>query len=364
MLDGVKSPIGGNAEVVTMFEKHLARAKQGKVGFATVTTVQAPDIIDYEAVGNVDLEAPTEVALALLRKRLEALQLNRLPPEPDSNAGADRVCYNVSAMPTGYDFPPWIIEAEMARIRAGAPTPLRIGFWYGQNGVSGMGTPYQRRMMEGVTWPMLELIGAIEDPSAIHGHNRPLMHFRGIVDGCNSGEHVPRFVANANARRTVENYLASTRPITITLREAEHFPHRNSNLPDWVKFAEYLTSRGETVVFLRDTAKAFDPLGNWPTFPRGSLDLHMRVALYELAKANLFISNGPYTLALFGSAPWLSFIEIIEDDGFVANHSSWWRDCAGIEAGSQFPWCAANQRIIWKRDTYENIVEAWEATFG
>ena len=114
------------------------------------------------------------------------------------------------------------------------------------------------------------------------------------------------------------------------------------------------------MIFVRDTAKAHEPFDIFETCLQASLDLHARVALYERAKANLFVANGPCILAAFGDRPWLTFTPIEPDDSlYKANTAQFWRMYVGVDVGGQYPWSRPDQRIVWKADSYENICAAW-----
>jgi hypothetical protein len=77
---------------------------------------------------------------------------------------------------------------------------------------------------------------------------------------------------------------------------------------------------------------------------------------------NFFVSNGPACMGYFGETPWMMFIKPQnEDHGYEPNTPKFWREQLGIEMGTgQFPWCRPDQRIVWKSDDYENLIEAWE----
>jgi hypothetical protein len=79
---------------------------------------------------------------------------------------------------------------------------------------------------------------------------------------------------------------------------------------------------------------------------------------------NLFVSNGPATLAFFSEWSWMMFLKI-EEDGhpYAPNTPKFWRAEFGMEVGTQFPWAQPDQRIVWKGDDYENLVEAWEEMY-
>ena len=149
-------------------------------------------------------------------------------------------------------------------------------------------------------------------------------------------------------------------PVTITLREAAYSSHRNSNIDEWLKFAEYLIAQGERVLFVRDTKCAADPIEGYETCPAASIDIDVRLALYESAKANLFVSNGPWSLGLFGSRPWLMFNQIDAMDPYPPNTNQWWVNFHGIGVGEQFPWSRPDQRIVWLKDTFVDMCTAWE----
>ena len=149
-------------------------------------------------------------------------------------------------------------------------------------------------------------------------------------------------------------------PVTITLREALHDSPRNSRIEEWLRFASYLQDVcGERVVILRDTSKADEPLAAFETCPSASRNLHVRLALYAQSKCNFFVSNGPVTLAMFSEVPYIFMNEILDysDSG---NKTESWALYHGTNPGDQVPWVKPNQRIVWKAETYENMIAAWD----
>ena len=95
--------------------------------------------------------------------------------------------------------------------------------------------------------------------------------------------------------------------ITITLRETEYWPGRNSDLNVWREIATWLQDQGEEVIFIRDTNKAYTTLDGFTISPKHSKDLLARATLYNSAKLNLFIPNGPQAIAINMNAPTLLF---------------------------------------------------------
>ena len=92
------------------------------------------------------------------------------------------------------------------------------------------------------------------------------------------------------------------------------------------------------------------------------MDACIRLALYEAAKCNFSVSNGPWMLQLFGTKPWLMFVEVSPMSAFFPETAQFWQQWHGINPGlnEQFPWSKPTQRIIWKRDDASHIIKSWE----
>lgn len=361
MLPKQKEPAFGNREVIGLLESWLQEAKKGELNYAAILVCRLPNIGGCDFVGAPEMEPIVDEALARLKIKMEAYRRNRAMPPIDPRLGADYVCYNLANDPCSYDFFTWLVNAEMTRRREWAPAPLKVHFYRGIDGKTGLNTAKRTRMFEQVMRPSLALLGAVEDHE-VRG-SRHVWHqlLRDATAGYNKGEAIPRVHPSYAAM----NFVHARFPqpvVTITLRETDRWEYRNSNLPAWLQFAAYLKAQGERVVFVRDTDKATQPIPKHETFPEASLNLDTRVALYEQAKCNFFVSNGPFVLSLFGTRPWLNFIALKEGDDYAPNTPEGWKDCQGIGAGEQFPWSTPQQRIVWAADTYENIVQAWEST--
>ena len=315
-------------------------------------------------VGDRLLDLKAEKAVRCVADHISEMRVNRTMPPRDPHAPANLVIYNVPGGSICFDFLNWIIDAEMIRRMERAPAPLKVHFWFGRNGKDGLYTPRCKQMFEHVVKPALELVGAIEHTDAEKGRYYITRHIREIVTQSREGAEVPKFKAPDRSIKTMKRWLGDVTPITITLREAADWDHRNSSLDAWIKFAKELESQGETVIFVRDTAKATEMIEGFRTCADASVNLLSRAALYELAKANLFVANGPCELAKFGKKPYLVFTQIEpEGSAYQANTASFWLREAlmDILKDEQYPWATPNQRVIYKKDTYENICEAWES---
>lgn len=351
----------GNADVIAKLEAYLAEAQEGSIGAVAIATARhvEPGAVNHGVkgsfVGVERLYKPLREGMKTLITKLEEYDENNTPPTLSEYLPADYVCYNCARGSMNFDFIPWLIDAEMARIREGMPSPLKVCFWFGRDGKTGFQTKGRRQFLDNVMRPALALIGAVEDLAAVEGRCNEFYLPKNIVVASALGEQVPRL-------RHPSKTIHYPNLVTITLRECEEWPHRNSNIQAWIQFAEDIQRQGFAPIFIRDTAKAFDRVDGFASDPEASIDIQERCALYEAAACNLFVANGPCTLALFGSRPWLTFIETFPDGHrYECNTPKFWREGQGIEIGSQFPWCSPLQRIVWKKDDYDNIVEAWRA---
>lgn len=346
------SQVYGNNEVVELLEVYLKTAKEQPFGSVAITMVGHPNVVAADFAGEIGLQSLQKDAIRLIAAKVQKEINNWTLPTQDESLGKDYVRYNLANGPLGFDFLIWLVDAEMTRVAAGAPAPLKVAFYKGLDAEQRMKWDNREMWEKNVFLPCLDLIGAVYDEKAILGHHKHLFVSRDIVEMARNGQKVPKLKAK-------HDYVLPSDSVTITLRESSQWPHRNSNTDAWKKFAKELKDR---VIFVRDTSYADEPLDGFETCPLASKNLDARMALYERSKVNLFVSNGPAALALFSDKPWLQFVQPEPDSSHYApNTRKFWKESAGLEIGSQYPWSSPNQRMIWKSDTYENIKSAYEA---
>jgi hypothetical protein len=355
MMPGQKQCVDGNKEVVQLFEHWLEKAKQGDIDFAAVLACRGPCDVDRGYGGVQGREAIACFSLDYLKLQLMGDFNNRMNPPSNADATADKWAYNIGRSPVSYDFIAWLVNAEMTRVREGAPFPLKVSFYVGKDGDmrNALASDWRVQAFLNIIKPALAFVGAIESNEAQNGRLQECFSFIPAVEGARHGEKVPVF-------KSPKVWHWPRTPVTITLRESDRQLHRNSNLEEWLKFAEYLARQGERVVIVRDTDKADEPFHGCETCPEASKDIQARLSLYEQAKCNLFVSNGPATLAFFTERPWLMFAAPNPKDSYFPNTPDGWRTFAGIGPGEQFPWSRPDQRIIWQADTFEVMRDAWE----
>src|SRR5262245_15700929 len=357
-------PAEGNLEVVALLENWLARAKLGRLDFVAIAATEGPKHCLDDYTGAWGRQMAINWAIDALKDRIRKEAHILRAKAPDERIPANLYRFNVVDGPMSFDVTAWLIIAEMARRREGAPAPLKVGFNFGADRDINRALRSRRRLQffDNVVRPLVKMIGGVEDAQASEdGRQLEIYTNHPITWAARAGEAVPLFQPSAEAVEAVKTELVKDRPpVVITLREAEYESHRNSNFAEWLRFAEYLKANGERVVFVRDTARANEPIKGFEVCPGAALDLDIRLALYEACKCSLTVANGPWCLNLFGSGPWLSFVALNAFDTYAANTPSWYQTYHGIREGEQYPWSKENQRIIWKLDTFANLCAAWE----
>lgn len=352
-----------NPHVVKMLERFLERARLGRMDYVAVLGMEGDDYT-ADFIGNTRSNGMACYALDVMRDRIkEQAQLSTMK-WGNIDPKANMFFFDVSTEPACFDFVTWLVCATMKMKRAGHEGPLTVAFVRRNDEAVMPPGHFEKRdaFIKNVMQPALVLFEAIEDPTAtMDGRQLQSYSLRDVVAGVQHGEEVPRIKPPQFARAAVAAMLRGKTPITITLREAPAWEHRNSKLEAWLRVAYELEQRGEKIIIVRDTAKADEPIGGFETCPQASRHLLTRAALYEQAKCNLFVANGPATMAQFGTKPWLMFVVVDPADPYVCNRPEWWKTYHGIEAGKdQLPWCTPQQRIVWADDTFENIMSAFD----
>jgi tetratricopeptide (TPR) repeat protein len=158
------------------------------------------------------------------------------------------------------------------------------------------------------------------------------------------------FRASTHAKGWVARWLAARglkRPVVINLRESQ-WPARNSNMAAWERFAEETDA---VVIPDTDGATSFGHVFD-------GLSMDRRLALYEAAEVVMGANNGPLVLCwLSRSIPYLTF-KMVAD--YAACTPEFFQR-QGLPVGSQFPWAAPHQRIVWSDDDYDTIRAAYDA---
>ncbi len=274
--------------------------------------------------------------------------------------------YDLSCSPPTYDIISFLGEVERER-RIRGEDEVAVTFLPGPIGGFRADTlwPYtvaeRQRMRDRVAKPICRLLPSVVSVEV--AANR-LSH---PVDGFGAGRAVYGMYRQVNAMRDGIRPLRSPQPryrpnsrlVTMTLRECEHWPERNSQVGDWVATARWLETDGWEVIVVRDTLTAREKLGECSTDALAAENISARARLYASAAVNMFISNGPAWLALALDVPVLMLRPTNDllrgpfgSEAFKAN---------GVDYGGQIPGAPDYQRLAWVDDTAENIMAAFHA---
>jgi len=351
-----REPVAGNNKVMEGLQRALTRAAKGNVRAVGIITVEHLGC-ESEYWGDENARGLIVFGCETLKHVIVSSTAKMHPQECDYQIAH----YDIGLHPICYDVIPWLAQAEMARIKNGAPAPLTICFVRTTNSMVELS---QDRMafFEKVVRPALSLFGAIEDVRAAGGRYIDFVGLRDVADAASSGEQVPLIRPASAAIAAIKEQVIKDgpAPVTMTLRETGYYEYRNSNLEEWLKFARWLRKEGERVIVVRDTAKTHEPLNGFQTCPLASFDLHARAALYTQSRCNLFVQNGPWALAQFSDRPWLCFATIAEDSPEECNRPDWWAKFMGLNSQRQIAWAQDNQCIVYARDTFENMRRAYK----
>jgi len=181
------------------------------------------------------------------------------------------------------------------------------------------------------------------------------------------GETIPSYRASAQAKKYMEQWLTSYSgdrlPISITLRESSHAVPRNSNLESWYQFADRLDRNRFYPVIVRDTEKIFgEPPGlfdGFTTCPQASLNLDLRIALYESCYLNLMLPGGPMVPCWLNDRIRFLNFKIINEDW--PNTTTAYVSSQGLKIGGQLPHATPYQRLVWEPDDLEVIEREFDA---
>ena len=273
-----------------------------------------------------------------------------------------RACYDLACSPPTFDIVAFLMQVDQERHRRGDDL-VEIFILPGPAGGFRADSLWpwtldeRRSILHAVAVPMCEMLpGATvsilpDRPnrlSAEYGHGRYMI---------GPNQFFSAYKQGVRPLRPCEQLPRNPKLITITLRECEHWPERNSNVGEWLAAAEALNAYGFDVIIVRDTRLSDAPLPSGYTADKqASVNLHARAKLYASAALNMFVNGGPSAFALALDVPVLIVRPTVEgigaiygDEGFAA---------VGIVRGGQIPGAPDHQRLAWVDDTERNIVRA------
>ena len=187
--------------------------------------------------------------------------------------------------------------------------------------------------------------------------------FSSVFECSTQPEDIAILDAPSEAKKIVKNWLASLnvgerRVITVTLRQSETKPSRNSNIAAWQQFIARLDTSRYFPIVIPDTGDVSIPEFAAEVFVAASLNVEVRMALYVMAHVNLGVNNGPLCLCMLShKCNYIMYkivteeyhycsTKVLEDRGFIVNG-----DC---------PIATPRQKMIWQDDSLDVIEQAFE----
>lgn len=149
-------------------------------------------------------------------------------------------------------------------------------------------------------------------------------------------------------------------PIVITLRESGFMPARNSDLQEWIRFADGLDQTRYAPVFVRDTERALEApehgLERFPVFEAVSWNVPLRMALYEAAHVNLAVMHGAMELCWFNAAcRYAAFMPV----GTSPQTSPEFLGARGFVNGHSLPFAKPWQKLVWRPQKQSDIASTF-----
>jgi hypothetical protein len=170
----------------------------------------------------------------------------------------------------------------------------------------------------------------------------------------------PIFRASEHACRLIGEFLQreakERKPLVITLRNYLYNPERNSRNADWLTFADSLDLNRYAPIFVQDTETVMQPMPEG--FSRhivcgaASVNLELRMALYEAAWLNMAVMSGPMELCWYNKqVRYVVFIDLAslgaENEAAIIRN--------GQRIGCSLDFATPYQHIVWQSDELTNL---------
>lgn len=281
-----------------------------------------------------------------------------------ATASSPLICYyDLSRCPPTFDGVAAALHFEQKRraIGAGAMEVHVVGPGFRNDQLWPFGVAARIRIKEAILKPIFRMLphcaavvdvdrGAAKIPRpGSFGFGQVVYHF---------GNFVRAYAAGIRPLRPATELAVDSSLVTITLREAEHWPERNSKLLEWIAAGEHMAKAGWNVVFVRDTKKAGETLpGGARQDAVAAVSLEARATLYRSAFCNLFVNNGPAWFAMALDAPAVIVRPATEGSNRVFGED-WFRR-VGLAPRGQFPHSAPFHMLHWSDDNAGSIVDAF-----
>jgi len=163
-------------------------------------------------------------------------------------------------------------------------------------------------------------------------------------------------------RQWLDAHSLGRQTITISLRQYEFQPARNSNIAAWSELACYLEQLGYHVVVIPDTEVAMEyvnpELTQFDHFLPACWNIELRAALYEQAYLNLGTNNGPFALCYLNKRCRYILYNVSCPEFYTTSVN--YLEKLGYVQGKTPAFCMPYQKWIWEPDTFEVLVREFK----
>jgi hypothetical protein len=148
--------------------------------------------------------------------------------------------------------------------------------------------------------------------------------------------------------------------LVITLREYGVDSIRNNNLDELEKFIKVVKKDFSSIIIIRDTdkGKISDFFKQLLVCDIASVNVELRAAIYESAKLNIAVSSGPASLLQLNSKSKFIISNYIHES--VAPAKEEFFLMKGFEINKKPYFLSNNQKWVWKKDNFENLIDAYK----
>lgn len=268
-----------------------------------------------------------------------------------------RVAYDLGKNLPCFDVYNMLMGAEHDRVRRGEDyvdveiiPGTQNGF--GRKDLWPHGEVARRSAMRCIVLPMCRMLPSVrkvsyvgDASSASEGIKRSTHTF---------GSFVRAYSAGIRPLRCPPDVPRCDNLVVITLREASHWPTRNSKVGEWIAAARKLQERGWRVVVVRDTLMARTQIVGLEISAAAAVDLASRARLYRAARCVAGVNNGPVWFSMALDAPTLMLRPGTEDAAKSAREESLRYYGIGDDG---MPGAPPHQRLRWRDDVEQNILE-------
>lgn len=265
--------------------------------------------------------------------------------------------YDLAKSPVTHDFCNWLVRAEQERIKSGEET-LEVRFVRGRRYFSYRDYLYSderrdRRVYE-LLFPLARLLPSVTDVCMVEEGAQALGYFNF------SEPQKPVFRASEIDRSIVAHFLSEfTNPVTLTVRQADFEPTRNTSNEEWAKVLLWLIQNDMSPIVIPDmeselTGRLTGLEQDFIHYPAAAFSPGIRLALYELSALNLMTTGGPMVLSLFSDVPMMAFKLIVPD---IACCQPQHMIKSAMTPDSNW---GERKRLYWADDTAANVIKRLE----